>query len=96
MVGGLLMSMDKIKKPNAQEVFDIFLLALQDEQVKIEGDIGGFKIALYDGFKAYTYRKKYNEEMLYEYIEEALDALLGEEQPMQQTDYMHPQDSAGN
>ena len=48
------MSMDKIKKPNAQEVFDIFLLALQDEQVKLEGDIGGFKLALYDGFKAFT------------------------------------------
>jgi hypothetical protein len=89
------MSMDKIKKPNAQEVFDIFLLALQDEQVKIEGDIGGFKIALYDGFKTFTYRKKYNEEMLFDYIEAALTELLDEDQPMQQTDYMHPQGSAG-
>jgi hypothetical protein len=89
------MSMDKIKKPNAQEVFDMFLLALQDEQVKLAGDIGGFKIALYDGFKSYTYRKKYTEEMLYEYIEEALDAILDDEQPMQQTDYMHAQKSAG-
>lgn len=87
--------MDKIKKPNAQEVFDMFLLALQDEQVKLAGDIGGFKIALYDGFKSYTYRKKYTEEMLYEYIEEALDAILDDEQPMQQTDYMHAQKSAG-
>jgi hypothetical protein len=89
------MSMNKIKKPNADEVFDIFLLALQDEHVKIEGDIGGFKIALYDGFKQFTYRKKYTEEMLYEYIEEALDAILLEDQPMQQTDYMHAQESAG-
>ena len=89
------MSMDKIKKPNAQEVFDMFLLALQDEQVKLAGDIGGFKIALYDGFKSYTYRKKYTEEMLYEYIEEALDAILDDEQPMQQTDYMHAQKPAG-
>ena len=89
------MSMDKIKKPNAQEVFDMFLLALQDEQVKLAGDIGGFKIALYDGFKSYTYRKKYTEEMLYEYIEEALDAVLDDEQAMQQTDYMHAQKPAG-
>jgi hypothetical protein len=89
------MSMDKIKKPNAQEVFDMFLLALQDEQVKLAGDIGGFKVALYEGFKSYTYRKKYTEEMLYEYIEEALDAILDDEQPMQQTDYMHAQKSAG-
>lgn len=89
------MSMDKIKKPNAQEVFDMFLLALQDEQVKLAGDIGGFKIALYDGFKSYTYRKKYTEEMLYEYIEEALDAILDDEQAMQQTDYMHAQKPAG-
>tara|TARA_R110000868_G_scaffold352758_2_gene613994 strand:+ start:1750 stop:2016 length:267 start_codon:yes stop_codon:yes gene_type:complete len=87
--------MDKIKKPNAQEVFDMFLLALQDEQVKLAGDIGGFKIALYDGFKSYTYRKKYTEEMLYEYIEEALDAILDDEQAMQQTDYMHAQKPAG-
>lgn len=89
------MSMDKIKKPSADEVFDIFLLALQDEEVKLAGDIGGFKDALYMGFKEFTYRRKYNEEMLYEYIEDAIDALLGEEFPMQQTDYMHPQDSAG-
>jgi hypothetical protein len=89
------MSMDKIKKPNAQEVFDIFLLALQDEQVKLEGDIGGFKVALYDGFKLFTYRKKYNEEMLFDYIEEALDAILEDEQAMQQTDYMHAQKPAG-
>ena len=89
------MSMDKIKKPNAQEVFDIFLLALQDEQVKLEGDIGGFKVALYEGFKLFTYRKKYNEEMLFDYIEEALDAILEDEQAMQQTDYMHAQKPAG-
>lgn len=89
------MSMDKIKKPNAQEVFDMFLLALQDEQVKLAGDIGGFKIALYEGFRAYTYRKKYTEEMLYDYIEEALDAILDDEQAMQQTDYMHAQKPAG-
>ena len=89
------MSMDKIKKPNAQEVFDIFLLALQDEQVKLAGDIGGFKVALYEGFKLFTYRKKYNEEMLFDYIEEALDAILEDEQPMQQTDYMHAQKPAG-
>ena len=51
------MSMDKIKKPSAEEVFDIFLLALEDEKVKLAGDIGGFKIALYEGFKLFTYRK---------------------------------------
>ena len=45
------MSMEKIKKPTAQEVFDIFLLALQDEEIKIAGDIEGFKNALYEGFK---------------------------------------------
>jgi hypothetical protein len=89
------MSMDKIKKPNADEVFDIFLLALEDEKVKLAGDIGGFKIALYEGFKLFTYRKKYTEEMLFDYIDEALDAILDDEQPMQQTDYMHPQGSAG-
>ena len=89
------MSMDKIKKPSADEVFDIFLLALEDEKVKLAGDIGGLKIALYDGFKTFTYRKKYTEEMLFDYIEEALDAILDDEQPMQQTDYMHAQGSAG-
>ena len=89
------MSMDKIKKPSAEEVFDIFLLALEDEKVKLAGDIGGLKIALYDGFKTFTYRKKYTEEMLFDYIEEALDAILDDEQPMQQTDYMYPQGSAG-
>jgi len=89
------MSMDKIKKPSAEEVFDIFLLALEDEKVKLAGDIGGLKIALYDGFKTFTYRKKYTEEMLFDYIEEALDAILDDEQPMQQTDYMHAQGSAG-
>lgn len=89
------MSIDKIKKPNAQEVFDLFLLSLQDEHVKLGGDIDGFKIALYDGFKSFTYRRKYSEELLYEYIEEALDALLEEDSPMQQTDYMYPQKSAG-
>ena len=33
--------------------------------------------------------------MLYDYIEEALTTLLDDEQPMQQTDYMHAQKPAG-
>ena len=33
--------------------------------------------------------------MLFDYIEEALDAILEDEQPMQQTDYMHAQKPAG-
>jgi hypothetical protein len=33
--------------------------------------------------------------MLFDYIEEALTELLDEDQPMQQTDYMHAQKSAG-
>ena len=89
------MSMEKIKKPTSQEVFDIFLLALQDEDVKLAGDIGGFKDALYQGFKEFTYRKKYSEEMLWEYIEYALDSLLENEEPMQQTDYLGGQQAAG-
>lgn len=89
------MSMEKIKKPTAQEVFDIFLLALQDENIKIAGDIGGFKDALYQGFKDFTYRKKYNEEMLWEYIELALDSIVEDDQPMQQTDYLKGQQAAG-
>lgn len=89
------MSMEKIKKPTSQEVFDIFLLALQDEDVKLAGDIGGFKDALYQGFKEFTYRKKYSEEMLWEYIEYALDSLLENEEPMQQTDYLKGQQAAG-
>lgn len=89
------MSMEKIKKPTSQEVFDIFLLALQDEDVKLAGDIGGFKDALYQGFKEFTYRKKYSEEMLWEYIELALDSLVGDDQPMQQTDYLKGQQAAG-
>lgn len=89
------MSIEKIKKPTAQEVFDIFLLALQDENIKIAGDIGGFKEVLYQGFKDFVYRKKYEEEMLWEYIELALDSLIETDQPMQQTDYMHGQNSAG-
>jgi len=87
--------MEKIKKPTSQEVFDIFLLALQDEDVKLAGDIGGFKDALYQGFKEFTYRKKYSEEMLWEYIELALDSLVGDDQPMQQTDYLKGQQAAG-
>jgi len=87
--------MEKIKKPTSQEVFDIFLLALQDEDVKLAGDIGGFKDALYQGFKEYTYRKRYTEEMLWEYIELALDSLVGDDQPMQQTDYIKGQQAAG-
>ena len=87
--------MEKIKKPTAQEVFDIFLLALQDEDIKLAGDIGGFKDALYQGFKEFTYRKKYSEEMLWEYIELALDSLVGDDQPMQQTDYLKGQQAAG-
>jgi hypothetical protein len=89
------MAMEKIKKPTLDEVFDMFILALQDEEVKIAGDIGGFKVALYQGFKDFTYRKKYNEEMLWEYIELALDSLLESDEPMQQTDYMHAQGVAG-
>ena len=89
------MSMEKIKKPTAQEVFDIFLLALQDENIKIAGDIGGFKDALYQGFKDFTYRKKYNEEMLWEYIELALDSIVEDDEPMQQTDYLKGQQAAG-
>lgn len=89
------MSMEKIKKPTAQEVFDIFLLALQDEDIKLAGDIGGFKDALYQGFKDFTYRKRYTEEMLWEYIELALDSLVGDDQPMQQTDYIKGQQAAG-
>jgi hypothetical protein len=50
---------------------------------------------LYQGFKDYTYRKKYNEEMLWEYIELAIDSLLDNDEPMQQTDYMHAQAAAG-
>ena len=89
------MSMEKIKKPTSQEVFDIFLLALQDEDIKLAGDIGGFKDALYQGFKDFTYRKKYNEEMLWEYIEYALDSLMDTDSPMQQTDYLTGQSAAG-
>lgn len=89
------MSMEKTKKPTSQEVFDIFLLALQDEDIKIAGDIGGFQTALYQGFKDFTYRKKYNEEMLWEYIELALDSLLESDAPMQQTDYLQGQSAAG-
>ena len=87
--------MEKIKKPTSQEVFDIFLLALQDEDIKLAGDIGGFKDALYQGFKDFTYRKKYNEEMLWEYIEYALDSLMDTDSPMQQTDYLTGQSAAG-
>jgi len=89
------MSMEKIKKPTSQEVFDIFLLALQDEDIKLAGDIGGFKDALYQGFKDFTYRKKYTEEMLWEYIEYALDSLMDTDSPMQQTDYLTGQSAAG-
>ena len=89
------MSMEKIKKPTAQEVFDIFLLALQDEEIKIAGDIEGFKNALYEGFKDFTYRKKYTEEMLWEYIEMAMDSLVDDDPPMQQTDYLKGQQAAG-
>jgi hypothetical protein len=89
------MSMEKVKKPTSEEVFEFFLLALQDEEVKIAGDIGGFKDALYQGFKDFTYRKKYTEEMLFDYIDYALESILGDDQPMQQTDYMHAQNVAG-
>ena len=86
---------EKIKKPTAQEVFDIFLLALQDEEIKIAGDIEGFKNALYEGFKDFTYRKRYTEEMLWEYIEMAMDSLVDDDPPMQQTDYLKGQQAAG-
>ena len=89
------MSMEKVKKPTSEEVFEFFLLALQDEEVKIAGDIGGFKDALYQGFKDFTYRKKYTEEMLFDYIDYALESILEDDQPMQQTDYMHAQNVAG-
>lgn len=87
--------MEKIKKPTAQEVFDIFLLALQDEEIKLAGDIAGFKDALYQGFKDFTYRKRYTEEMLWEYIEMAMDSLVDDDTPMQQTDYLKGQQAAG-
>jgi hypothetical protein len=87
--------MEKVKKPTSEEVFEIFLLALQDEEVKIAGDIGGFKDALYQGFKDFTYRKKYTEEMLFDYIDYALESILGDDQPMQQTDYTMGQSVAG-
>ena len=89
------MSMEKVKKPTSEEVFELFLLALQDEEVKLAGDIGGFKDALYQGFKDYTYRKKYTEEMLFDYIDYALESILGDDQPMQQTDYTLGQNVAG-
>ena len=89
------MSMEKVKKPTSEEVFEFFLLALQDEEVKLAGDIGGFKDALYQGFKDYTYRKKYTEEMLFDYIDYALESILGDDQPMQQTDYTMGQNVAG-
>lgn len=89
------MSMEKVKKPTSEEVFEFFLLALQDEEVKLAGDIGGFKDALYQGFKDYTYRKKYTEEMLFDYIDYALESILGDDQPMQQTDYTLGQNVAG-
>jgi hypothetical protein len=87
--------MEKVKKPTSEEVFEFFLLALQDEEVKLAGDIGGFKDALYQGFKDYTYRKKYTEEMLFDYIDYALESILGDDQPMQQTDYTLGQNVAG-
>jgi hypothetical protein len=87
--------MEKVKKPTSEEVFELFLLALQDEEVKLAGDIGGFKDALYQGFKDYTYRKKYTEEMLFDYIDYALESILGDDQPMQQTDYTMGQNVAG-
>lgn len=89
------MSMEKVKKPTSEELFELFLLALQDEEVKLAGDIGGFKDALYQGFKDYTYRKKYTEEMLFDYIDYALESILGDDQPMQQTDYTMGQSVAG-
>lgn len=89
------MSMEKVKKPTSEELFELFLLALQDEEVKLAGDIGGFKDALYQGFKDYTYRKKYTEEMLFDYIDYALESILGDDQPMQQTDYTLGQNVAG-
>jgi hypothetical protein len=89
------MSMEKVKKPTSEELFELFLLALQDEEVKLAGDIGGFKDALYQGFKDYTYRKKYTEEMLFDYIDYALESILGDDQPMQQTDYTMGQNVAG-
>lgn len=90
------MAMNKIKKPTAQEVFDLFLLALDDEALKIAGDIDGFKRALYDGFKDFTYRKKYEEDMLFDYIEYAIDSMLNEDEAMQQTDTISGQGPAGN
>jgi hypothetical protein len=87
--------MEKVKKPTSEELFELFLLALQDEEVKLAGDIGGFKDALYQGFKDYTYRKKYTEEMLFDYIDYALESILGDDQPMQQTDYTLGQNVAG-
>jgi hypothetical protein len=87
--------MEKVKKPTSEELFELFLLALQDEEVKLAGDIGGFKDALYQGFKDYTYRKKYTEEMLFDYIDYALESILGDDQPMQQTDYTMGQNVAG-
>lgn len=89
------MSMEKIKKPTAEEVFDLFLLALEDEEIKLAGDIGGFKAALYEGFKDFVYRKRYKEDMVFDYIELALESLLGNSEPMQQTDYIVGQQAAG-
>lgn len=89
------MSMEKVKKPTSEELFELFLLALQDEEVKLAGDIGGFKDALYQGFKDFIYRKKYTEEMVFDYIDYALESILGDDQPMQQTDYTMGQSVAG-
>lgn len=75
--------------PTKEEVLEALVEELAYEEIKIGGDISSFQDALYTGFLKYIKRKKYREDLLYDFIESVADSMLEDEEPHQIKDIVH-------
>jgi len=75
--------------PTKEEVLEALIDELAYEEIKIGGDISSFQDILYKAFLKFIKRKKYREELLYDFIESVADEMLEDEEPHQITDIAH-------
>jgi len=75
--------------PTKEEVLEALVEELSYEEIRIGGDISSFQDALYTGFLKYIKRKKYREELLYDFIESVADSMLEDEAPHHISDILH-------
>lgn len=70
-----------MKIPTKEEVLAAVVNELALEEIKIGGDINAFQEVLYTGFLKFIKRRKYQEEMLEEFVISVVDELLEPEEP---------------